>query len=102
MKPLDPVRSGLALGALMALYHLTWSVLVAAGLAQAVIDFILRAHFIRPIYMIEPFNLGWAATLLVVVFGLGFALAFIFALLWNRMQQSGAGRGVSGRAGKPA
>lgn len=102
MKPLNPVETGLALGAVLALYHLTWSALVAFGLAQPAIDFILRAHFIRPIYMIDPFNLGWAVTLLILVFALGFALAFVFALLWNRLQRTGEARSVPARAGKPA
>ena len=99
MKPLDPIKTGLALGVLMALYHLTWSALVAVGLAQPVIDFILRAHFIRPIYMIDPFNLGWAATLLILVFTLGFVLAFVFALLWNRIPQAVAVRRTVQRKG---
>jgi hypothetical protein len=85
---LDPLKTGLTVAALMALYHLAWSALVAMALAQPVIDFILRAHFIRPIYVVEPFNLGWAATLLIVVLVSGFALAFVFALLWNRLPQA--------------
>jgi hypothetical protein len=40
MGSINPNKAGLALAALMAAWHLAWSVLVALGLAQPLIDFI--------------------------------------------------------------
>jgi K+-sensing histidine kinase KdpD len=60
-----------------------WSVLVAAGLAQLVIDWIFRLHFIQPPYTITAFNLGTAVTLIVVTSVIGFVMGWLFAAIWN-------------------
>lgn len=80
---IDPVRTGLALGALIALWHLSWSILVAFGWAQPFIDFVFWMHFLKPPYVVQPFNFTTAAILLVVTLSLGFVIGSIFAALWN-------------------
>jgi hypothetical protein len=80
---IDPVRTGLALGALIALSHLSWSILVAFGWAQPFIDFVFWMHFLKPPYVVQSFNLATAAILLVVTLSLGFVIGSIFAVLWN-------------------
>jgi hypothetical protein len=80
---IDPVRTGLALGALIGLWHLSWSILVAFGLAQPFIDFVFWMHFLKPPYVVQPFNFATAAILLVVTLSLGFVIGSIFAVLWN-------------------
>ena len=84
---IDPVRAGIALGALIGLWHLSWSILVAFGRAQPVIDFVFWMHFIKPPYVVQPFNLATAIVLLIVTLSLGFAIGSIFALLWNWIQK---------------
>jgi hypothetical protein len=86
---LSPLRTGLALGALVAAWHLVWSVLVAAGLAQRVLDFVLWVHFIEVPARIAPFDAVLAATLVAVTFALGFVMGWVLAALWNGLKPTG-------------
>ena len=81
-------KSGVALAIVTGGFHLCWSVLVAAGWAQPVIDFVFWAHFIKPIYVIEPFEWARAAMLVAMTAGVGFVLGAAFALVWNRMHKA--------------
>jgi hypothetical protein len=81
-------RAGIALGAVIGLWHVSWSLLVAFGCAQAVIDFVLWMHFIKPIYMIEPFNLTTAVILAVVTTAIGYVMGLAFGLLWNALHRT--------------
>jgi len=80
---ISPWRTGAALGVAIGSYHLLWSALVAAGVAQAVIDFILKIHFIDVAVRVAPFNAGLAVTLVAVTTAVGFAAGVIFAWCWN-------------------
>lgn len=67
------------------------SVLVNASctkVAQPVVDFVFWMHFIKPIYVIEPFEIERAAILLIVTASVGFLIGSIFALLWNALHKS--------------
>ncbi|MGB9114197.1 hypothetical protein [Bradyrhizobium sp.] len=81
-------KAGLILGALMGGWHLCWSALVALKLAQPVIDFVFWMHFIKPIYVIEPFEIARAAILLIVTAGVGFLVGSAFALVWNAVHKA--------------
>jgi hypothetical protein len=87
MRAIDPIKAGLVFGILMGAFHLGWALLVAAGWAQAVVDFVLWMHFIKPIYFVAPFAAGTAAVLVAVTTATGFVLAFLFALLWNNFHR---------------
>jgi hypothetical protein len=80
---LNVTKAGFVFACVIGGWHLCWSALVAAGLGQKAIDFILWMHFIKPIYMIEPFDAWRAAILLIVTTVAGFLVGSIFALLWN-------------------
>jgi hypothetical protein len=58
---------------------------LAAGLAQSLIDFVFWIHFIKPVYLIEPFAFGQAAILVLATATIGYITGFAFALLWNRV-----------------
>jgi len=81
-------KSGLVLGALLGGWHLCWSALVALKLAQPLIDFVFWIHFIKPIYVIEPFEITRAVILIIVTAGVGFVFGSAFALIWNAVHKS--------------
>ena len=79
--------AGLVVGALFGGWHLLWSLLVALGWAQSLIDFIFWIHFIKPIYVIQPFSILLASTLVVVTAIIGYVIGNIFAMLWNQLHK---------------
>jgi hypothetical protein len=81
-------KAGLVLAIVIGGWHLGWSVLVALGWAQPVIDFVFWMHFIKPVYVIEPFDITRAAILLVVTAGAGFVIGSLFALVWNALHKA--------------
>jgi len=84
MKHVRPHAVGLVFASFLALWHALWSVLVAAGFAQAVIDFIFRLHMITPPYKIAEFHLGNAAALVLVTAGTGYVGGWAIGFIWNR------------------
>jgi hypothetical protein len=87
---LSPFKVGVVLATLTGGFHLCWSMLVALGWAQPVIDFVFWAHFIKPIYAIEPFELARAAALLLLTASIGFILGSGFAWVWNALHGAGS------------
>jgi hypothetical protein len=81
-------RVALVSATVLGVCHLCWSMLVALGWAQPVIDFVFWAHFIKPIYVIEPFELARAVVLVALTAGVGFALGLVFALIWNALHRT--------------
>lgn len=80
---INPTKSGLVLAALMGGWHLLWSLLVLFGFAQAVADFIFWIHFIKPVYVIEPFQAAVAVVLVATTSVLGYVVGWLFGTLWN-------------------
>jgi hypothetical protein len=88
MVRLTPLKAGLAFGLFLAAWHAFWSILVATGFAQALIDLVFWLHFIRPVFMIEPFDPTRAALLVLFTGAVGFILGYAFALFWNALHRS--------------
>ena len=76
-------KAGIVVGSLIGFWHLTWSLLVAFGVAQAVINWIFRLHFVQPPYTITAFDFVTAVTLIVVTFVVGFVTGWLFGAIWN-------------------
>jgi hypothetical protein len=80
--------TGLALGCLLGGMHLLWGLLVASGFAQPVMDFVFWLHFIRPVYVIEGFDVARTAGLVALTGAIGYAMGAAFALVWNRLHRA--------------
>jgi hypothetical protein len=85
MQTVSPLKAGLTLGITLGTFHLMWALLVASGWAQPVIDFIFWLHFIRPVYIVAPFDPAVALALVAVTSVAGFASAFVFGLIWRAL-----------------
>jgi hypothetical protein len=82
---MHPNKAALVFALLLGGWHLLWALLVAAGWAQPLIDFIFRIHFIRPVYVIENFNIGTAFLLIAITAAIGYAIGFSLAISWNKL-----------------
>lgn len=87
MKKMNSHEIGMVVGATFALMHLAWSVLVMMGWATGLIDFMLSLHFLSNPYTVQIFDMGKALTLVVVTFGVGYVLGWVFASMWNTVMK---------------
>jgi hypothetical protein len=86
LEKLSTTMTGLVIGAVMGGMHLLWSLLVAAGLGQTILNFFFWMYFIKPIDLIEPFELTRALVLVAISSTIGFVLGSAAARLWNRIR----------------
>lgn len=77
-------KTGLTFGFLMSFMHLVWSVLVAFGIAQALLNFVFNIHMISMPFVIMPFNFIKAITLVLVTFVIGYIFGWFMAFFWNK------------------
>lgn len=82
-----PHKTGLVLGLFSAGWHTLWSALVAAGLAQPLLDFFFQMHFVEPVLSVQSFELPRALALVVMMTGVLYAAGFFLAVLWNALQK---------------
>jgi hypothetical protein len=80
-----PMTVALYTGLLVSALHLFWSVIVALGLGQIYLDWILGLHFIQNPFVVMPFSLGTMIILLVFTFAVGFVLGWVSTICWNKM-----------------
>jgi len=83
MGAIKPDKLGLTLAMLSSGAHAVWALLIAAGLAQRLVDFILWIHFIKPVFVVDPFDPLRAVILVTVTATVGFVAGYALALLWN-------------------
>jgi hypothetical protein len=85
---LNVTKTGLVVGIRLGGWHLCWSALVATGSAQRIADFIFWMHFIKPVYVVEPFEISRAIILIVVTVIIGLVLGAVGALAWNALHKA--------------
>lgn len=83
MNSLNQHKTGLALGALAGLWHVVWSVLVALGLAQPFINWVLALHMVQEPFSVLPFSFITAIELVAFAFIVGYIVGRVFAWLSN-------------------
>lgn len=77
-------RAGLAVAAVLAVWHAAWAVLVALGGAQPLVDFIYRLHFVaESAPKVGPFNPASAAILIGTAALAGYVMGAGLAVAWN-------------------
>jgi len=83
MQELNKNRAGLIFGSFLGLWHLAWSLLVAANLAQTLLDWIYTLHFLNNPFRVAAFDFATAALLVSVTAVVGYIFGWVLALLWN-------------------
>ena len=81
---IDKNKTGLTFGFLISFLHLVWSVLVAFGLAQVWLNFVLGIHMVSAPIIVLPFDLITALGLIVVTFVVGYGFGWMMAFFWNK------------------
>ncbi|MDB5194846.1 MAG: hypothetical protein JWO84_30 [Parcubacteria group bacterium] len=85
---LNPKKTGLTLGLLFAAVHVIWSLIVAFGWGQAVIDFVMWAHMVHATHIVGPFDLAASLTVITLSFLIGFVVGAVFSKIWNQLNKS--------------
>ena len=83
MRHLNPSKAAISVGTVVGAWHLMWVTLVAIGAAKAVMDFVLKLHFIQLDYTLAPFAISTAGLLVGLTFATGALFGLLFALVWN-------------------
>lgn len=83
MRHVHPLKAGVSVGMVIALWHTCWVVLVGLGWAKPFLDFVLKLHFIQVQYQLEPYAGVTAAMLIALTFCVGLMFGIIFAIVWN-------------------
>lgn len=83
MTTVNPYRVGMVAGIFLGTWHLIWSIMVAAGIAQGFMTWILKLHFINISFGIAPFDLKLAAGLVVVTSVFGYLVGWFLGTVWN-------------------
>lgn len=76
-------RLGVVLGSAFGLWHLMWALLVAFGIAQWLLDWAFKLHYIQPVYVVTAFQPLLAVGLIIVTSLLGYVSGWIAAAIWN-------------------
>lgn len=80
---LNKHKSGLIFGTFAALLHALWSVIVALGFGQWIVNFVNSLHFFSASEVVQPFAFGNAFMLVITAFVVGYVFGFIFAAVVN-------------------
>ena len=83
MNKINTHKLGLVVAILIGGGHLIWSVLVATGWAQALVNFKFKMHFLNMSYSLTSFDFGTAILLVALATAFGYILGRIIGGVWN-------------------
>lgn len=84
MEIIDKHKTGLTFGFLVSSCHLFWSLLVALGVAQVLLEFVLSIHMLEMPITVMSFDLVKAIGLIVVTFIGGYVFGWLMAFFWDK------------------
>lgn len=76
---------GLILGLFLGGFHLLWSIMVALGWAQPLLNWIYSIHFLNNPFTVGAFDVVTALILVGFTFVVGYVVGFILTMLWEKM-----------------
>ncbi len=80
-----PIRVGLVAGLFFAFWQLIWSLLIAMGLAQPLLDLLAWAQFFDLSPVLQPFQFQRALFLITLWLLGGFFIGIVAGLSWNAL-----------------
>ena len=80
-------KTAIVFGLFIAFMHLVWMLMVATGIAQWYLKWILGLHLLNNPFVVLPFSFGTAVTLIVVTFIVGYLGGWVFAWIWNYLHK---------------
>ena len=83
MNRVNTHKFGLVLGTCAGLVHLVWSVLIALGLADKYLNFVLSMHSLNNPYVVAGFDLMRSVELVVITAIVGYIVGTVFGHIWN-------------------
>ena len=84
---INPQKTGLVGAIMVGGVHVLWSILVALGWAQALVNFSLWAHMVHLNPVIGPFDLTASVTLVIVAALIGYCVGYMIGEVWNRVHR---------------
>jgi len=84
MEIINKNKTGLTFGFLISSFHLFWSILVALGIAQVLLDFVFNIHMLAMPITVMPFDIVKALGLIIVTFVVGYVFGWLMAFFWNK------------------
>lgn len=85
---MSPTKTALTFAFLFGGLHFVWSIFVALGWAQALLDFIFWAHMVSMSFVVKAFDPTAALTLIVITGVIGYIFGYFMAIIWNRLHRA--------------
>ena len=87
-KRLGVVKLGLIVGAFLGAFHACWSLIVASGYAQVLLDWVFWLHMLNNPLKVDAFSAPRALVLVALTTAIGYLYGAVFALIWNAFQKA--------------
>ena len=83
-----PKKVALVFAAMLGGAHLLWSILIALGWAQPLVNFSMWAHMVKMSVVVQPFDITAAVTVIIIASAIGYVVGYIGAIVWNKVRRA--------------